>query len=80
MPGIEAHMGKRIAMRRSLRGWSVQTLAARAGLPVMRLQAYEAGLRRIIPPDLIRLCQALDVLPSYFLDGLAACDDPDDAP
>lgn len=79
--GIEAHMGKRIATRRGLHGWSVQALAARSGLPVMRLQAYEAGLRRVIPPDLIRLCQALDVLPSYFLDGLTASgDDPDDTP
>lgn len=69
--GIEAHLGERIAARRNLHGWSLDALAQRSGLPVPRLQAYEAGLQRVVPPDLIHLCQALDVLPSYFLDGLA---------
>ena len=69
--GIEAHIGERLAECRNRHGWSLETLAERSGLPVLRLQAYEAGLRRVIPPDLIRLCQALNVLPSYFLDGRA---------
>ena len=69
--GIEAHIGERLAARRNLHGWSLETLAQRSGLPVLRLQAYEVGLRRVIASDLLRLCQAVDVLPSHFLDGLA---------
>jgi transcriptional regulator with XRE-family HTH domain len=69
-PGLEAHMGERIAAQRGLMGLSVEALAKRAGLPLMRVQAYEAGLRRVVAPDLLRLCDALQVGPAYFLAGV----------
>lgn len=69
-PSLEAYMGKRIAAQRALLGLSMEALAARSGLPLTRLQAYEAGLRRADPADLFRLCQALEVGPACFLDGI----------
>ncbi len=69
-PSLEAHMGSRIAAQRAVLGLGVEVLAERAGLPLMRLQAYEAGLRRVTPPDLFQLCQALGVGPACFLDGI----------
>lgn len=71
---LEAHMGKRIAAQRTLLGLSVEALAERAGLPLLRLQAYEASLRRVVPPDLFRLCDALGVGPACFLDGIPGPD------
>ena len=68
MSGIDVHVGHRIASRRRRTGWSIETLAARTGLPVMRLQAYEAGQRRVVAPDLLSLSGAFDVPPSYFFE------------
>jgi transcriptional regulator with XRE-family HTH domain len=67
---LEANMGRRLAAQRLLLGLSQEALAGRTGLPLLRLQAYEAGLRRILPPDLLRLCDALGIGPAHFLDGL----------
>ena len=39
--------------------------------------AYEAGLRRVIPDDLFRLCQALETSPATFLAGIP---DPSSGP
>lgn len=69
-PSLEVHVGKRIAVRRVMLGLSTEALARRTGLPLMRVQAYEAGRRRVVAPDLVRLCDALTVGPAYFLDGL----------
>ncbi len=54
--GLEAHMGNQIAAQRALLGLSVEALAECAGLPLMRLHAYEGGLCRVGPDDLLRLC------------------------
>lgn len=74
VPNLEEHVGKRIAARRQLLGLTLEALAARCGLPLMRLQAYEDGIRRVLPNDLIRLCQALEASPATFLNGIQ---DPD---
>lgn len=68
---LEARMGRRIAAQRALMGLSAEDLAQHSGLPLARLRAYEAGRRRVTPPDLMRLCDALQVGPACFLDGAA---------
>ena len=70
MSRLEEHMGARIKARRELMGLSEEALAKRSGLPLMRLQAYEAGLRRVISDDLFRLCKALETSPATFLAGI----------
>lgn len=65
-PSLEARMG---AQRRVM-GLSMEMLAQRTGLPLMRLQAYEAGRRRVLAPDLVLLCDTLAVGPAYFLADL----------
>jgi ribosome-binding protein aMBF1 (putative translation factor) len=68
LSAIDVHVGHRIAARRQASGWSIKTLAARAGLPVPRLHAYEAGERRVVASDLLSLSEAFEVLPSYFFE------------
>ena len=68
---LEERMGERIKARRELMGFTVEVLARRSGLPLMRLQAYEAGDRRVTPGDLLSLCDALGASPSTFLAGIA---------
>ena len=70
MSGLEEHIGARIKARRELLGLDVGTLAKRSGVPRMRLEAYEAGQRRVIPDDLFRLCKALETSPAFFLTGI----------
>ena len=70
MAGLEEHIGARIKAHRELLGLDVETLAKRSGLPLLRLEAYEAGLRRVIPDDLFRLCKALEASPASFLTGI----------
>lgn len=67
---LEQHVGMCIATRRDLLGLTREALATRSGLPLMRLQAYEAGIRRVTPGDLIRLCQVLGASPATFLSGI----------
>ena len=70
MPSMEEHIGARIKAHRELLGLDVETLAKRSGLPLLRLEAYEAGLRRVVPGDLLRLCEALETGPATFLAGV----------
>jgi transcriptional regulator with XRE-family HTH domain len=83
MPSLETHMSQRITAQRALLGVTVEALARRTGLPPMRLEAYEAGLRRVTASDLLRLCDALKVGPACLLGNLAgagteASEDADD--
>lgn len=75
---LEESMGARIAAQRGLLGLSLEALARRSGLPRMRLEAYEAGLRRVVPGDLLCLCRALDVGPGYFFAGAPGSRDKGD--
>lgn len=70
VPGLEEHMGGRIRARRELMGLSAEALAKRSGVPLMRLQAYEAGSRQVIVDDLFRLCRTLEASPATFLRGI----------
>lgn len=66
MSRIDAHMGRRIAKRRSDFGWILDQLPVRTGLPIERLPAYEAGQRRAAAAELLTLGDALHVIPGYF--------------
>ena len=74
MPKLEVYTGKRITARRITMGLSVEALAKRSGLTPLRLQAYEAGTRRLIPDDLFRICNALGTGPAYFYEGAPSPD------
>lgn len=72
LSAIDVHVGYRIAARRHARGWSIEDLAARTGLPAPRLQAYEAGEQRAVASDLLILSRTFNVVPSYFFEEFSS--------
>jgi len=70
---VDAHVGQRVRMRRTLLGYSQERLGEAIGLTFQQVQKYERGSNRISAGTLYRLSQVLDVPVSFFFD---AYDDP----
>lgn len=70
---VDAHVGQRVRMRRTLLGMSQEKLGDAIGLTFQQVQKYERGSNRISAGTLYRLSQVLDVPVSYFFDSY---DDP----
>lgn len=73
---VDAHVGQRVRMRRTLLGMSQEKLGEAIGLTFQQVQKYERGSNRISAGTLYRLGQVLDVPVSFFFD---CYDDPDHA-
>ncbi len=71
---VDAHVGQRVRMRRTLLGMSQEKLGEAIGLTFQQVQKYERGSNRISAGTLYRLGQVLDVPVSFFFD---CYDDPD---
>jgi transcriptional regulator with XRE-family HTH domain len=67
---IDAHVGARIRLRRTLLGMTQEKLGEALGLTFQQVQKYERGLNRIGSGRLYRLSQILDVPVSFFFDDL----------
>ena len=67
---VDAHVGRRIRLRRSLLGLSQERLAAALQLTFQQVQKYETGSNRIGAGRLYALSRALGVPISYFFEGL----------
>ena len=67
---IDAHVGKRLRLRRTLTGMSQERLGKTIGLTFQQVQKYEKGINRIGAGRLYDLAQILDVPVSYFYDDL----------
>lgn len=78
---IDAHVGARIRLRRTLLGMSQQQLGHAMKLTFQQIQKYERGTNRIGSSRLYQLSQVLNVPISYFFDDLPAAerDAPDAA-
>jgi len=70
---VDAHVGQRVRMRRTLLGMSQERLGEAIGLTFQQVQKYERGSNRISAGTLYRLSQVLDVPVSFFFD---CYDDP----
>lgn len=70
---VDAHVGQRVRMRRTLLGMSQEKLGEAIGLTFQQVQKYERGSNRISAGTLYRLGQVLDVPVSFFFD---CYDDP----
>ncbi len=70
---VDAHVGQRVRMRRTLLGMSQEKLGDAIGLTFQQVQKYERGSNRISAGTLYRLSQVLDVPVSFFFD---CYDDP----
>jgi len=69
---IDAHVGKRLRLRRTLMGWSQEKLGAAIGLTFQQIQKYEKGANRISCSRLYDFARLLEVPTSYFFDDLPA--------
>lgn len=66
---VDAHVGQRVRMRRTLLGMSQERLGEAIGLTFQQVQKYERGSNRISAGTLYRLSQVLDVPVSFFFDN-----------
>lgn len=69
---IDAHVGTRIRLRRTMMGMSQERLGDALGLTFQQVQKYERGVNRVGASRLFDLSRALDVPISFFFDDLPA--------
>ncbi len=66
---VDAHVGARIRLRRSLAGMSQTQLAGRIGVTFQQVQKYERGTNRIGASRLMQICAVLEVTPAWLFEG-----------
>ena len=67
---IDAHVGSRIRLRRTLIGMSQERLGEALGLTFQQVQKYERGVNRVGASRLFDLSRVLDVSISFFFDDM----------
>jgi transcriptional regulator with XRE-family HTH domain len=67
---IDAHVGSRVRLRRTLLGLSQEKLGEAIGLTFQQVQKYERGANRIGASRLYKLSEVLDVPVSFFFDDM----------
>src|SRR3954453_1907785 len=67
---IDAHVGARIRLRRTLLGMSQEKLGEALGLTFQQVQKYERGVNRVGASRLFDLSRVLDVPISFFFDDM----------
>ncbi len=75
---IDRHVGARIRERRIMLGLTQQQLADLIGVTYQQAHKYETGINRISAGRLFEIARELNVLPSYFFDGLGETEAPVD--
>jgi len=73
---IDLHVGRRIKVRRLLRGLTQEDLARLVGLSFQQVQKYERGANRVSAGRLFELSKALRVPIQFFFDEFQTEDDP----
>jgi len=67
---VDAHVGARVRLRRTLLGMSQEKLGQALGLTFQQVQKYERGANRIGASRLFDLSRVLDVPVSFFFDDM----------
>ncbi len=67
---VDAHVGRRVRIRRVMREMSQTNLAEKLGLTFQQQQKYESGANRISASRLWAIAQILNVPVTYFFEGL----------
>ena len=67
---IDAHVGARVRLRRTLLGMTQTHLGDALGLTFQQMQKYERGANRISASRLFDLSRVLDVPVEYFFDDM----------
>lgn len=65
---VDAHVGGRLRMRRSLLGMSQENLADAVGITFQQVQKYERGTNRVSASRLYQFSKILDVPVSFFFE------------
>ena len=68
---IDAHVGSRVRLRRTLLGMSQEKLANALGLTFQQVQKYERGLNRIGASNLYKISRVLDVPVEFFFEDMS---------
>lgn len=66
---MDAYVGGRLRMRRTLLGMSQEKLAEALGITFQQVQKYERGVNRVGASRLYDLSKVLDVPVSFFFEG-----------
>ncbi|MFT8664695.1 helix-turn-helix domain-containing protein [Acetobacter orientalis] len=67
---VDAHVGKRIKLRRIALGFSQEKLGELVGITFQQIQKYERGANRVGASRLYDIAGALDVPLDFFFDGV----------
>lgn len=67
---VDAHVGARIRLRRTLMNMSQERLGDALGLTFQQVQKYERGVNRVGASRLFDLSRILDVPISFFYDNM----------
>ena len=67
---IDAHVGRRVRMRRNLLGLSQERLGEALGLTFQQVQKYERGANRIGASRLYQISRVLEVPVSFFYEEM----------
>ena len=76
---VDAHVGGRVRLRRTLMGMSQGALGQALGLTFQQVQKYENGRNRISASRLDAMTRILEVDHAFFFSGLSRIDQPNDA-
>ncbi len=71
---IDAHVGSRVRLRRTLLGLSQQKLGNSLGLTFQQIQKYERGTNRIGASRLFELSKILNVPMTFFFEDIRSRD------
>jgi len=66
---MDAHIGKRIRLRRSSTGIAQRALARSLGVTFQQLEKYEKGINRVSCSKLYEVAKILKVQIGYFFEG-----------
>ena len=69
---VDAHIGKRIRMRRMQLNLSQEAVAEQIGVTFQQLQKYEKGVNGARGSRLVQIADALKVSPGFFFEGAHA--------
>lgn len=67
---VDAHVGKRLRLRRTMMGLSQEAVAKAVGITFQQVQKYEKGSNAMNASRLFEFARFMNVPVAYFFDGL----------
>jgi transcriptional regulator with XRE-family HTH domain len=67
---IDAHVGKRLRLRRTMMGLSQEAIAKAVGITFQQVQKYEKGTNAMNASRLFEFAEVMQVPVAYFFEGL----------